>query len=564
MQGPTVRNRAIVQYEGADDGTGTWSCSKDPSATSCAHIHSANRFLNEHYGTTNQIPVPQSRARLHYDGMKFLRSFGRLFTEYDHPATRIRSPRRQIPISHCRRAAPVWASLDIEEDTSLRCFDPRPDGDTSPIHLDMDSACVCMRTSSYNPLLGTSFDECTIYGLSKAWKATVEVQQCGACWKRKIGPDSRHLGLFNWNNHIIFAEDLLDDYTSSFVASETPFVAYTSVVSRRYATHKSPIPFVPDKLFREIWFGYILLLGLDLKVEAMCPSCGPTPKTTIWDGVTLAFGRKHIQNTLEPPTTLVPDSSTRSRVRYVYTQQCIPRKELRSLLRKILTGASLVGALKEGGLTTESSEEEPPSCETDGEGGTDNDSGAGQRRKAAAIARKEKEYAERLAAIPGVIMALRALDQGLATNFDRWFGLAAISTKCEAPSAYQRFFKQVSPLQRSPAHADHRLQVIAEESILQMINRPALTNLGRFNSSPSLERLSNLIVIPTVYDVLRYDHDTTGSFDPATLQMCLWLYKRGQEVLEALLRKNGPDTESELAPDVVEKDWRHVNDCFLD
>jgi hypothetical protein len=96
-----------------------------------------------------------------------------------------------------------------------------------------------------------------------------------------------------------------------------------------------------------------------------------------------------------------------------------------------------------------------------------------------------------------------------------------------------------------------------------MINRPALTNLGLFNSSPSLERLSNLIVIPTVHDVLRYDHDTTGGFDPATLQMCLWLHKRGQEVLEALLRKNGPDTESELAPNVVEKDWRHVSDYFL-
>jgi CxC4 like cysteine cluster associated with KDZ transposases len=364
------------------------------------------------------------------------------------PATRIRSPRRQTPISHRRRALPVWASLDAEEDTGLRCFNPRSDGDINPIHLDMGSACICARTSSYNPLLGTSFDECTIYGLSKAWKATVEVQQCGSCWKRKIGPDGRSLGFFNWNNHIIFAEDLLDDYTSSFVASETPFVAYTSVVSRRYATHKSPVPFVPDKLFREVWFGYIVLLGLDLKVEGMCPSCGPTPKTTIWDGVTLAFGRKHVQTSLEPPTTLVPGSSTRSRVRYIYTQQCIAKKELRTLLRKVLVGTSLIGALKEGGQTTESSGEEPPTSEDDEEERTDGDSSsasqtAGQRRKAALVAKKEKEYAERLAVIPGVLAALRRIDWGLAANFNRWFGLAALSTKCEAPSPYQRFFKQV-------------------------------------------------------------------------------------------------------------------------
>jgi hypothetical protein len=37
---PTVGNRAIVQYEGLDDGSGKWMCSRD-NGSACVHIHAA-------------------------------------------------------------------------------------------------------------------------------------------------------------------------------------------------------------------------------------------------------------------------------------------------------------------------------------------------------------------------------------------------------------------------------------------------------------------------------------------------------------------------------------------
>jgi hypothetical protein len=81
------------------------------------------------------------------------------------------------------------------------------------------------------------------------------VQKRQLCKRHDIGPDCRNIGLFNWNNRALVTEELLDDYTSAFVSSETPFVAYTAAVSRRYQTHNSPLPFLPEKSFLEIWFG---------------------------------------------------------------------------------------------------------------------------------------------------------------------------------------------------------------------------------------------------------------------------------------------------------------------
>jgi len=43
----TLKNRAIVEHVGDDDGSGKWSCSKDIQIMNCAHIISARNFLRE-------------------------------------------------------------------------------------------------------------------------------------------------------------------------------------------------------------------------------------------------------------------------------------------------------------------------------------------------------------------------------------------------------------------------------------------------------------------------------------------------------------------------------------
>jgi CxC4 like cysteine cluster associated with KDZ transposases len=99
---------------------------------------------------------------------------------------------------------------------------------------------------------------CTIYSLAEPLETLIQLQKCPNCpvaRHRFIGPDARESGLFNYNNSILFTHKLLDEYTSSFTTSETPFVAWVSVVSRRYASNGHE--FVSNALFHSVWFAYV-------------------------------------------------------------------------------------------------------------------------------------------------------------------------------------------------------------------------------------------------------------------------------------------------------------------
>ncbi|KAK7047672.1 hypothetical protein VNI00_006440 [Paramarasmius palmivorus] len=48
-----LSNRAIVTYEGLDDGFGSWRCSKDKSA--CSHIPAARKFFGQIFGREGDI-----------------------------------------------------------------------------------------------------------------------------------------------------------------------------------------------------------------------------------------------------------------------------------------------------------------------------------------------------------------------------------------------------------------------------------------------------------------------------------------------------------------------------
>lgn len=78
------------------------------------------------------------------------------------------------------------------------------------------------------------------------------------------------------------------------------------MVSIRYGRYTPGARFVDEKVFRNAWFGYASLLALEGDSE--CPQCSTTPETIIWDGVTLSFNKKQLQNDLYPPTTIHPDS----------------------------------------------------------------------------------------------------------------------------------------------------------------------------------------------------------------------------------------------------------------
>ncbi|KAF6756412.1 hypothetical protein DFP72DRAFT_1008043 [Ephemerocybe angulata] len=507
---PTVRNRAIVQFEGKKGISGTWSCTKDRSASGCYHINLTRQFLENKLGVVGA--ASNTTGGLQFD------------------QSRIRSPRRKTAISYLQRPPPLWACVTDDEKSQNRFG-----FDESITHLPLGAsdACTCNRQSQYNPdpFLNSTTTECIIYGLSAAHSATISLQKCQLCKRRDIGPDGRSLGVFNWNNMILVSEELLDDYTASFIASETPFTAYATVVSRRYQTRQSSRPFLHHKVFLEVWFAYIVLVDLDLRNKnTICPKCGPTPETTIWDGVTLAFDRRRLQASMEPPTTLSEHSVNRSNVKYITNQQCITTKEIRKLIRSVIASpvSSLPAELSE---SDDDTTDQPPET-------------AQGAAKKARERKEEKLRKEREGNVARIVLHLQSISVGLAQLFNSWYGLAAIRARREVPAPYDRLFHQLA----------------AEESVLQMMNRPALSDLLKFVSEPCRATLYNLLVIPSVYDVARHELETSGSLRADTIEAFRWLAHRGQEVLKSLL-KNGvlpPACEGTFdfsAQSIEEKHW---------
>ena len=44
----TVKNRAVVEFLGMDDGTGSWKCLEEPNRENCLHILAARHSLQQH------------------------------------------------------------------------------------------------------------------------------------------------------------------------------------------------------------------------------------------------------------------------------------------------------------------------------------------------------------------------------------------------------------------------------------------------------------------------------------------------------------------------------------
>lgn len=296
-----------------------------------------------------------------------------------------------------------------------------------------------------------------MYGLFRSWETTIEVQGCPNCSHRLVGPDCRELGIFNYNNRKLFAHDLLDEYTSAYTSSETPFSAWVSVVARRYELHCSDRPFATAQMFRAVWFAYAKLLYLE--GDMICPRCGPSPENTIWDGVTLAFNRKHLLPTLEPPTVSQSSSLGRTTTKYVPNQQLLPERKLRGLVRRVVTGKPLtMESLKSTAIpgTESEGEDEDDDGDEEEEDGRPANAQRGVRAERAE-ARARAEMLERLDSIPIVVQALKRIDAALGQFFEAKFGEGTVIRGDPAPEVYRRLFIQAGSLVSAVGTVTHDL-----------------------------------------------------------------------------------------------------------
>ena len=316
---------------------------------------------------------------------------------------------------------PLWAALPTDPIIS-QSSSPQPVPDIIPISDSASCSCSDVK-NTYNPATPTSTRQCIVYDICKAYDRVIELQGCTVCRRRMVGPDCSNMRLFNYNNRILLTHDLLNDYTSAYTTSETPFTAWVTVVARRYESQRSEHKFLSEPMFRAAWFAFVQLQYLDGDME--CPHCGPSPENTIWDGVTLAFSQKHLLPSLQPPTTVFDDAPERNRTRYVYKQQLLPDKDVRSLVRSIISGPSLLLANTGSGATI-----------------TDSDGRVGIRIGPDDESAK-KEFLARIEAIPLACKKLMDVHASLGALFEQHFGLIALVNRTWGVSVYHRFFLQV-------------------------------------------------------------------------------------------------------------------------
>ena len=96
-----------------------------------------------------------------------------------------------------------------------------------------------------------------------------------------------------------------------------------------------------------------------------------------------------------------------------------------------------------------------------------------------------------------------------------------------------------------------------------MVNRPALQTLGIFNSTPTIHNASQMVCIPVLNDLLRYEEIHNGwPYSAILCGVCIWVHKCAATVLQGLVVHGAPPTS--LLVD--ELDWQKVRllVCYKD
>ncbi|KAJ6527192.1 hypothetical protein B0H19DRAFT_1196670 [Mycena capillaripes] len=476
-----LKARAVVIETRHGNGQVKWCCSRESlQSQACIHITLATSHLKK---LTGQEGTNSGEKDAIIEGSGRAACIARA-------------------VSHLPILPPIWAALP--EDPLLY---HRQNADI-PALIPFGTAARCSCGAIPNDLAKSTI-HCTVYTLTQAVSALIEVQMCHQCSsgrRRYIGPDCRDLGLFNYNNRTLFSHLLFDEYTSAFSSSETPFVAWASVVSRRYKSVHASVPFVSENVFRTAWFLFSDLQALGGNMT--CPECGPYPEDTIWDGVTLAFSRKQLLPSLRPPTTVSKDAPAHEST-YVYKQMVIVEPEVRKMIRRFIEVPPGVED-REDEIITEAAEEWDADAET-----------------ARLQSKREKLAAEAMELVelaPTVYDALTKLNAGLGTFFDAHFGLTAMHAKIRRTKVYTNLF----------------IQIAAEESILQMMPLPAVLNLLRFCQSPSDATHSQLLEIPSLYNALKHEEASEGKYSAELMEVCNWLSARVTDVVSRLIHKGQP------------------------
>ncbi|KAL0950536.1 hypothetical protein HGRIS_007344 [Hohenbuehelia grisea] len=266
---------------------------------------------------------------------------------------------------------------------------------------------------------------------------------------------------------------------------------------------KSEMEFVQPDVFRLGWFCFSRLQTF--WEDLICPVCGPYLKTVVCDGISLSFHSKHLEECLDPPTTITSASQRQANLKYFPAQQILKDRKLRRRVRDVVMWrrpTESVSAACPDGASSEEDDDATASAEV-----------ASEKVQAKILAHAKSR--------PEVCDLFKAVDHDSGVLFEEVFGLAALANKTPVPEPYKKLFAQVC----------------AEESVQQMITGPGAEALAKFVQDPTATTATDLIVIPVLYRALEYEYRLRALYDKL-LGLCRWLLTRYNDVTAHLLRQH--------------------------
>ncbi|KAL0567284.1 hypothetical protein V5O48_014705, partial [Marasmius crinis-equi] len=493
-----VRARAIVTYEGTDTGAGVWRCSKDGGSSACTHKLAARRFFHkemleqeewqENWADEGHLDDENDEE---YGAMMVDDASGNGFSE--------------SAISFLPIMPPIWAALP-QDTPHYERHSPNREV-PNPITLGDVGRSMC-----WNVMAGDCNGEkvtrpCKVYTLTEELSRDIELKRCPSCHHRKhcfIGPETRSLGLFNYNNSVLFTHELLEEYTSRYTSSETPFVSFVETIGRVYAGRGHR--FVKEDLFRSAWFAYVNLQ--DYGDDMACARCGEDPDCLIWDGVTLAFGKKHLTSSLRPPT-YTDSLSPKSRRSPAKKPQFLPEHKeepIRRLMRNAIKKRQAKSKRRKEGDDESDAEEKPT------------------------ISRTEYEI---------LCRRLAVISKDLVLLLRRVFPPDSIAGEERMTRLYRTFFDQLA----------------ADEWAVQMVNWPAYEKLKQFAERVDRTSGTDLAGIPALYNVLEAEYRVLGRYPGDLVGVSQWMCRRVGEVFDQLTQRRRIDPLP-VSSACEEDDWK--------
>jgi hypothetical protein len=157
-----------------------------------------------------------------------------------------------------------------------------------------------------------------------------------------------------------------------------------------------------------------------------CPTCSPSPKNTIWDGITLAFNLKHLLPSLQPPTTTNKQSPIRDMCWYVKNQQCFINKDVWKIICTVITNKS-----------------HPLKYKDSEQSGTETEDGEAVLIRNLDNSQSIGGFGKHVEMVAMAVDKLWDVDHGIVDIFTKWYGPEALVCNAVVPIVYKQLFLQV-------------------------------------------------------------------------------------------------------------------------